>query len=744
MRRTSLLIGLILVGAALVLVACGGGAPTEEPAPVEPTEAPVPELVVPYEEAWASSPHADASAEAFRHWDEEDPAEVPVECAKCHSEAGYLDFLGADGSTAGVVDAPAPVNTVVSCVACHNDVTISKTSVVFPSGVEVTGIGDESRCMECHQGRASTVQVNEAIEASGVADEDTVMPEAGFINIHYFPAGATLYGKIAQGGYQYDGKSYDANLRHAGGLNTCQSCHDTHTLEVKVESCTTCHEGVTTTDDLKDIRMAGSLADYDGDGDVEEGVYYEMDGLRTLLLGAIQAYGTEIAGSAIAYSPDAYPYFFIDTNGNGVVDGEEGAFPNAFKAWTPRLQKAAYNYQMSVKDPGAFAHGGKYIMQLLYDSIESLNAKIATPVDLSTAHRIDPGHFAGSEEAFRHWDEDGEVPAGCVKCHSAEGLPQFLANGGTTILSGTTLATTGVVAQEPSNGFECSTCHNEAEWPARYAVTTVPFPSGAKVTFSTEKDADGNLIPVDANLCIECHQGRESTKSVDNAIAASGAGDNEIMGDANGNGVIDEGERAASFRNPHYFAAGATLFGDEAQGAYQYAGQTYDGRNAHVPGFDTCNACHGTHELELKLEACTTCHPGAATAQDIRISTVDFDGDGNATEGIAGEEATMLEALYAAIVKTAADAGTPLTYDPFAYPYFFGDTNGNGAVDEGEKAFAAWTPRLLRAAYNYTWFQKDPGAFAHNPTYTLQVLYDSLKDVGGNVAGMTRPVPPAE
>ncbi len=555
-----------------------------------------------------------------------------MECAKCHSETGYVDFLGADGSAAGVVDNPAQIGTVVSCVACHNDVTLTKTSVVFPSGVEITGIGDESRCMECHQGRASTVQVNEAIAASGVADEDTVMPEAGFINIHYFPAGATLYGTIAQGGYQYDGKTYDANLRHADGLNTCQSCHDTHTLEVKVETCSTCHEGATSVDDLKNVRMNGSLADYDGDGDVEEGVYYEMDGLRTMLLGAIQAYGTEVAGSAIAYSADAYPYFFIDTNGNGEVDGEEGAVPNAFKAWTPRLQKAAYNYQMSVKDPGAFAHGGKYIMQLLYDSIESLNEKIATPVDLSTAHRIDPGHFAGSEEAFRHWDAEGEVPASCAKCHSAGGLPQFLANGGTTILSGTTLATTGVVAQEPSNGFECSTCHNEAEWPARYAVTTVPFPSGAKVTFSTEKDADGNLVPVDANLCIECHQGRESTASVNNAITRSGLTDDQVASK----------EQPLSFRNPHYFAAGATLFGDEAKGAYQYDGQTYVGRNVHVAGFDTCTACHGTHELELKFEACATCHAGAATPQDIRISTVDYDGDGDATEGMAGEEATML------------------------------------------------------------------------------------------------------
>jgi hypothetical protein len=727
-----LLLGLILVGAALVLVACGGGTATDAVvATPEITEAPMAEIVIPFMEKWESSPHADATAEAFRHWDEEDPKEVPASCAKCHSETGYLDFLGADGSAAGTVDAAAPIGTVVSCVTCHNDATMAKTSVVFPSGVEVTGLGDESRCMECHQGRASTVQVNEAITKAAVADDDTVMPEQGFINIHYFPAGATLYGTVAQGGYQYDGQTYDAKFRHVEGLNTCLGCHDTHSLEVKVESCTLCHEGVTTVDDLKNVRMFGSLADYDGDGDVAEGVYYEMDGLRAMLLTGMQAYSTEVAASPIAYSADAYPYFFVDTNANGSVDGEEGTPANSFKSWTPRLLKAAYNYQLSVKDPGAFAHGGKYIMQLMYDSIASLNEKLATPVDLSTAHRTDPGHFAGSAEAFRHWDEDGEVPAGCAKCHSAGGLPEFLANAGTTVLSGTTLATTGIVAQETSNGFMCSTCHNEAEWPARYAVTSVPFPSNAKLTFSTEKDADGNLIPVDANLCLECHQGRESSVSIENSIKSSGAGDDEISD-------------KLRFRNPHYFAAGATLFGGEAKGAYQYADQEYAGRNAHVQGFDTCTACHDAHELELKVEACVACHPGTDSAEKLTAirgpnSTADYDGDGDITEGIAGEKATMHEALYAAIQKYAADQGKPVVVDPAAYPYVFGDDNANGTVDEGEAAYAAWTPRLLRAVYNYVWFLKDPGAFAHNPDYTLQVLFDSIADLGGSTAGMTRP-----
>jgi hypothetical protein len=47
-----------------------------------------------------------------------------------------------------------------------------------------------------------------------------------------------------------------------------------------------------------------------------------------------------------------------------------------YASWTPRLLKAAYNYQLVTKDPGAYAHNPVYAMQLLYDSLESLSARI--------------------------------------------------------------------------------------------------------------------------------------------------------------------------------------------------------------------------------------------------------------------------------------------------------------------------------------------------------------------------------
>ena len=70
---------------------------------------------------WWASAHADASAEAFTHWNEDDPPVVPVNCAKCHSGQGFLDYLGQDGSAAQAVDAPAAINSVITCEVCHNE-----------------------------------------------------------------------------------------------------------------------------------------------------------------------------------------------------------------------------------------------------------------------------------------------------------------------------------------------------------------------------------------------------------------------------------------------------------------------------------------------------------------------------------------------------------------------------------------------------------------------------------------------
>ena len=94
--------------------------------------------------------------------------------------------------------------------------------------------------------------------------------------------------------------------------------------------------------------------------------------------------------------------------------------------------------------------------------LADLNTQLSTPVDMSALHRIDAGHFAGTEMAFRDWDAEGEVPATCSKCHSATGLPLFIKEA-----AASSDGVTGVtIAQPVSQGFECSTCHDVTQFPA--------------------------------------------------------------------------------------------------------------------------------------------------------------------------------------------------------------------------------------------------------------------------------------
>lgn len=325
-------------------------------------------------EAWSKSPHADAKSESFTHWDGE--GAIPGSCATCHSGIGLRDFLGADGSPAGSIEGTIPSGGVLDCETCHNPASQALSSVLFPSGALVEGItGGSAVCMTCHQGRESTPRVDAAVAS---LTEDEVGAELGFINVHYAVAGATQMGTLAKGGYEYPGKSYMGKFEHVPQLSSCTNCHDPHALVVKFEQCTSCHQVA----ELTAIRT--STLDFDGDGDVSEGIRAEIARLHEALGQAIEVYSKEVIGVPALYA-HAYPYYFIDSNGDGEASAEETVVPNRYASWTPRLLKAAYNYQFIEQDKGAFAHNPHYALQLLYDSIESLAQ--AAEIDMTGLQR---------------------------------------------------------------------------------------------------------------------------------------------------------------------------------------------------------------------------------------------------------------------------------------------------------------------------------------------------------------------
>jgi hypothetical protein len=309
--------------------------------------------------------HFNRDGKAFHYWDKE--KEIPAVCSRCHSATGVPEYVK-EGK-----NSPSPqVKNAFACTNCHADMLSYArhpvAKVTFPSGLTVdSGHNDSNLCMTCHQGRESTASVNKAI---GGLDPDKPDPKLTFVHVHYFPAGATRYGTEAKVGFEYTGKSYAGRFAHVPGADTCTGCHDAHGGAVAVAKCGGCHQGAQSVAGLPNIRMS-SRGDFDGNG-AEEGIAREIANLHRELYAAIQQYARTVGGASIAFTPEAHPYWHTDLNGNGKIDPEELRPDNRYGAYTPRLMQAVFNYTFVLRDPGAAYHNGRYTLQLLYDSLESL------------------------------------------------------------------------------------------------------------------------------------------------------------------------------------------------------------------------------------------------------------------------------------------------------------------------------------------------------------------------------------
>lgn len=303
-------------------------------------------------EKWLGSGHGDAQSPAFTYWNAE--AAIPPVCAACHSGAGSRDFMGFDGSARGEVSQPVAPGGVIDCETCHHDGVAAIDSVRFPSGVEIARPGASVTCMTCHQGRQSGSGI---ARATAGMEDDVVNAELTFMNPHHALAAATLLGSEVKGAYEYPDKAYGGRFAHVPQFAQCSDCHDPHSLQVAVQACAGCHQ----TEDLRAIRT--SAVDFDGDGDVKTGIQLEIANLSAELMALIESYAAEVSKTPLTYA-DRFPYFF--------TAGGEPTPANQYKAWTPRLLRAAYNFQFVAKDKGAYAHNSRYAVQVLYDSMESL------------------------------------------------------------------------------------------------------------------------------------------------------------------------------------------------------------------------------------------------------------------------------------------------------------------------------------------------------------------------------------
>jgi hypothetical protein len=654
---------------------------------------------------WARSGHGSIADDAWRHWDED--GEVSSSCAKCHSAEGFLEYAA---TGANVAAAPLPVG--LDCVGCHQqfptifDYPASYPfldPVEFPSGAELSLHDRSNLCMTCHQGRESGKNVEDEI-----ADDGGMGPYT-FINIHYYPAAATNFGSEAYGAVHYPDKDYrprNTFPSHPESFSTCLGCHMTnaedsepHTWVPDLASCQSCHGG----DSLETLGGSPSQSKAN------------IDALADELYAEIQSYATDEIGVGIFYDSGAYPYFF--------KEGGPAAFPNRYDQFDATLLRAAYNFQASQKDPFGYIHNGTYIQQYVYDSIEDLGGTPSVAVigrgDLTidgsaigTASKTQQwqisGHGAADGEPFRHWDEDDppEVSGRCSRCHTTPGYVEWAGDNETT-------------AHFPNTTVDCWSCHSNfnlyADASTRYdnlgdnpALEPVDFPSGFTATYTGVAGTNAA-----SNICMGCHQGRSSGQDVDDEINS------------------DPGPY--TFINIHYYPAGATLWGSEVNGGYEYAGETYRGRNVfgvhtNLPDSEIlvdCVGCHmnadenqsAKHTFLPKVADCNACHAGSSFESLAGSPRTNFN-----------EIETMLDELYAEIQDYASNViGVGIFYDSSAYPYFFKE--GGGATFGNR--YDQFDDKLLRAAYNYQVGLKDPGGYIHNGVYLKQIFFDSIADLGG-------------
>lgn len=312
---------------------------------------------------YAQSAHGDVNGEAWIHykWKNADRAS----CQRCHTTAGLIANL--NGTTATF---SAGNNQVLDCTGCHTSYNFgvgnlrSVGAITNPGFTNVTTIhfpaaGESNLCLKCHVGR----EAGESIKKSTAFMNFT--GTTSFINSHYLTAGGVVYAKT---GYEFAGRNY-ANpgfFQHntVGGTDgPCVGCHMSNTTSHKflpvtkdangaVTSiistvCATCHGVITPA---------------------------ELEAEKAGLAAASEALKAGLAAKSIFFS-NTNPYFFKTATSTARTNAvtKWAKFSPADSNTGRNTMGAAFNLNMVIHDPGAYAHNRFYTKRLIYDSIDWIN-----------------------------------------------------------------------------------------------------------------------------------------------------------------------------------------------------------------------------------------------------------------------------------------------------------------------------------------------------------------------------------
>lgn len=350
----------------------------------------------------------------------------------------------------------------------------------------------------------------------------------------------------------------------------------------------------------------------------------------------------------------------------------------------------------------------------------------------------------------------------CMRCHTATGFTDYIHD---------EIQGHAALVVDTPDPLTCASCHNAdtVNYSSGITLDTSGFVPGDNPAIYKLQGIDGvgtgkhiTLVANMEGLCLRCHAPRSSDGAIKANAWVYGLVDPDATSAASyyfaqypGNTSASGTKSSAQKRTPsaptppagkasttvtfHYTPVMATFYGSDVGLGFQYQTDpvgnplTYVGKNNLMTGYDTCIKCHNPHTTAVQPAKCTPCHTGVTTTDDydlIRVTTSDYDGDGNTSEGVYAEvegvKAKLLEAIqnYAAIKKA-------ITFDPVNYSSSPWRATSN-LIDAYDKN----TPRLIKACYNYHLAYKEHGAYVHNSKYIIQLMYDSIKDLNAAPGGM--------
>jgi hypothetical protein len=341
-------------------------------------------------------------------------------CARCHTNEGYLEITGAGKF---VVSNDIPNATRITCVTCHKhtgfDFSVDTLSQIlrtttpiylnYRKNLTTTDFGKTNNlCVTCHQIRGIT---------SDKYTDATVTPNVvrTYNQLPYFPLDNTLEATTVKfqvgrnfsvhdgnqsnlfsgiNGYEYAGKTYTRTWKHSAFK--CTDCHMNqynattktggHSLIVNKDACTTCHSGsdkltpIQTTIEAIRIELAELLTTRkvfkkttNSSGVVSYAALPSHDFLGTLFPTTNTAPTTYATALASANTVD--PKTGLVVYANNVTMATDADWANRIgREWRYGELGAAYNYAYINSELSKGVHNPTYALQLLQNSIDWLKA----------------------------------------------------------------------------------------------------------------------------------------------------------------------------------------------------------------------------------------------------------------------------------------------------------------------------------------------------------------------------------